>query len=220
MRAMLMRELIVSARRAAAPITVCVVSALLISFVLVWWPGVPVLAAPASLYEQTRILHWVVLAVALPWTAVRAAPHDRGDNFVLMSALTGVAPTSVVAGKILSTFVVLVLIILTGLPPLIIAQQAAAVSAGTVVFDLLPCAGLALLVAASSTASILVLRDSIFGWLATTTVTGVVLIVAVSWTPDTMAVGTVCGLVGGIASAAICAWSNGSLRYLGDAGAA
>jgi len=220
MRAMLMRELIVSARRAAAPITVCVVSALLISFVLVWWPGVPVLAAPASLYEQTRILHWVALAVALPWTAVRSAPHDRADNFVLMSALTGVAPTSVVAGKILSTLVVLVLIILTGLPPLIIAQQAAAVSASTVVFDLLPCAGLALLVAASSTASILVLRDSIFSWLATTTVTGVVLIVAVSWTPDTMAVGTVCGLVGGIASAAICAWSNGSLRYLSDAGAA
>jgi hypothetical protein len=218
MRAVMTRDLIVAARRAAAALTVCSVAALLIAFVLIWSPGVPVLA-PLNLYEQTRLLHWWVLAAALPWTAVRSAPHDRGDDFVLMAAFIGVPPASAVAGKILAMFVLLVLVILTGLPALLIAQQAAAVSLGTVARDLFPLAGLALLVAAASTASILMLRDSLPAWLATTTITAVVLFAAVVWTSGTAAVGALCALAGAIGSASVCTWSNGSLRYLGHGAA-
>ena len=219
MRATMMRELIVAARTAATALTVCVIAAVLIAFVLIWWPGVSLLA-PASLYEQTRVLHWAVLAAALPWIAVRAVPHDHGNDFVLLAAFIGVPPASVVAGKILAMFVVLLLVILTGLPALLIAQQAAAVSLGTVLRDLLPCAGLALLVAVSSTASILILRDSLLSWLATATIPAVVLFAAVASASGTAAAGALCALVGAIGSASVCTWSNGSLRYLGDAGAA
>jgi hypothetical protein len=186
--------------------------------VLVWWPGVSVLA-PVNLYEQTRLLQWAVLAVALPWAAVRSAPPDHGDDFVLMTAFVGVPPASAVAGKILATFVVLVVVILTGLPAILIAQQAAAVSLATVARDLVPLAGLALLVAASSTASILIVRDSLRGWLATTSITAVVLLAAAASASGTAAIGALCALVGAIGSASVCSWSNGSLRYLGHGAA-
>ena len=218
MRAMMMREVIGAARAAATALTVCVVAALLIAFVLIWWPGVPVLA-PLSLYEQTRLLHWALLAGALPWAAARSASHDQGDEFVLVAAFVAVPPATVVAGKILATFVVLLLIILTGLPALLIAQQAAAVPLVTVARDLLPLPGLALLVAASSTASILMLRDSLRSWLATTTIAAAVLLAALVFASGTAAVGALCALAGTIGSASVCTWSNGSLRYLGHGAA-
>jgi hypothetical protein len=218
-RVLLTRELIVAARRAATPLTVCIVAALLTGFVLVWWPGVAILA-PLSLYEQTRILHWMVIAAALPWVAVRSASRDHGDSFVLMAALAGAPPASVVAGKILSTFVVLALVIFAGLPPLLVAQQAAAIPFAAVVRDLVPCLGLAFLVATSSTASTLIFRDSVLSWLATTTLTAAVLIAAASWLSGTAAIGALCTLVGAVGSVLVCHWSNGALRYLDDASAA
>jgi hypothetical protein len=218
MRAMAARELIVFARRAAIVLSACGIAALLMAFVLVWSPGVPVLV-PMNLYEQTRVLHWVLLAAALPWTAVRSAPADRGDDFVLMAAFTGVRPADVVAGKIVGMFVMLVVVILTGLPALVIAQQAAAVPLPSVFGDLLPLFGLALLVAVSSTASILIVRDSLRAWLTATTVAIVVLFAASGWASGTTGGGLLCALAGVVGAGWVCAWSNTSLRYLGCADA-
>lgn len=219
MRAVVTRELIVVARRAAVALTSCGIAGLLTAFVLVWSPGVSVLA-PMNLYGQARVLHWIVLIAALPWTAVRSAPTDRGDAFVLMSAFTGLRPATIVAGKIVAMFAVLVLVVLTGLPGLVIAQQAAAVPLATVINDLLPLFGLALLVAVSSTWSILVVPASLGSWLTASTVAGVVLMASAGWAAGTPEVGWLCALAGVAGAGWICSWSTGSLRYLGCSDAA
>jgi hypothetical protein len=214
-----MREMIVAARRAAVAVTACCVAALLTAFVLVWSPGVPVLA-PMNLYEQARLLHWVVLAVALPWTAVRAAPADRGDALVLMTAFTGLRPATTVGGKIVAMFAVLVCVVLTGLPGLLVAQQATAVPVLAVVTDFVSLLGLALLVATAATWSILAVPDSLNRWLVATALTVVVLLTAASWASGTLAVGLVCALTGAAGAGWVCSRADDSLRYLGGPDAA
>jgi hypothetical protein len=215
MRALLTRELIVSARRPAVTLSACGIAILLTGFVLVWAPGVAVLA-PMSLYEQTRALHWLLLAVALPWTALRSAAADRGDALVLLTVFTGLRPGRVVLGKIIATFVVLVLVIMTGLPSLVIAQQAAAVPFRVVLGDLLPLLGIALLVAVSATASILVVADTLGAWLAATGAVLLVLLGMPNWMRTPGSIGLTAALVGLIAAGWMHERSSRLLRHLED----
>ena len=163
MRALAGRELILAARSGSIPLAAFVVLALSTAFVVAWAPGVPVLA-PMNLYEQARRLTWLLLAAVLPWTVVRASPFDRGDAIVLMAALAGVRHTSAILVKVVASFAVQSLVILAAVPALVLAQQSAAVSLTGVFTDLLPVFGLALLIAALATASILVAANKLRAW--------------------------------------------------------
>lgn len=215
MRALVTRELIVAARRPAVVLAACGIAAGLTGFVLAWAPGVP-LGASMNLYDQTRVLHWLLLVVALPWTAVRSASAERGDDLVVMATFMGVPPGRVVLGKILSTFIVLVLVSVSGLPALVIAQQAAAVPLWAVVVDVLPLPGIALLAAVSAMASILVASDTVGAWLAGAGAVLAVLLAAAIWTSSMAAVGFVAAVAGLAVAGFAVAGSTRRLCYLGD----
>jgi hypothetical protein len=218
MHALVARELIVAARRSAVPLTACGIAAVLTAFVFVWSPGVSVLA-PMNLYEQTRLLHWILLGAALPWTAVRSAPGERADAFVLMAAFTGLRPATVVVGKTVAMTGVLTLVVLTGLPALVLAQQAAAVPFVTVLRDLLPLLGVALLVAVAATASILMVAGSLTAWLAAAGIASIVLLPAARWAPDASTAGLLSALAATIGAGYVRSWSDGALRFLQDGNA-
>lgn len=214
MGALATRELIVAARTAAVPLASLGILALLTVFVLAWSPGVSVVAT-MNLYEQARVLHWVLLAAALPWVAVRCSPRERGQALVMVTAFIGLRPASVITAKVLASFIVLVSVTLTGLPGLVMAQQAAAAPLGSVLADLLPLLGLALLIAASSNAAVLLAADGLRAWLwAAGTVTAI-LVTAVGWTPELSRVGVLCALAGVLATASMCSTAGRSLTYLG-----
>ena len=99
MRAIIRRELIVAARRPAVGIAASAIALVLVAFVLVWAPGLPLLP-DLNLYEQARVLDRGLLTIVLPWLAARIASADREDAFVRLSALTAVPPATLVAAKV------------------------------------------------------------------------------------------------------------------------
>jgi hypothetical protein len=219
MRAVAVRELIVAARTIAVPLSGWVIATLLVAFVGVWSPGVSVLA-PMDLYEQTRLLHWIVLAVVLPWLGVRVSSRERADAAVMMGALTGLNPALVVASTIAARFAVLQLVSLAAIPALIVSQQIAAVPLTFVLRDLMPLLGLVALVAVSSTASVFIASTPPGQWLLSTGIVAAVLVAVALLGAGTMAAGLVCWLAGGTGGAALCVASQRSLLYLRDAYAA
>jgi hypothetical protein len=218
MGALATRELIVAARTAAVPLTSLVSLGLLTAFVLVWSPGVNVLA-PMNLYEQARALHWLLLATMLPWAAVRCSPRDRGDAGVVTIAFLGVQPASAIAAKVLASSVILVAVVLTGVPGLVMAQQAAAVPMTLVFADLLPLLGLVILVAASATAAILYTSDGLRAWLWTWSIVAAILGAAMRWMMDLSSAGVVCAVAGIVAMLCLQVTAGSFLTYLGDADA-
>jgi len=214
MLAMVTRELIVAARRPAVPLAACAVALLLAWFVLVWFPGIALLA-PWDFHQQTRVLLWLVLAILLPWAAVRSALAERSGAFVRLACFTAVQPAVVVAGKILGTFTVLVMITVTAVPVLVIAQQMAAVPFTTVIADVVPLIGTALFVAVSATASTLLIPDRLSAWVATTLITWGALVVAARWLADAMALGLGAAVIGLAGAGWLCVWSSRSLLFLG-----
>ena len=218
MTALLIRELIVAARRAAVPLTSLLILVLLTAFVLVWSPGVNVLA-PMNLYEQARALHWLLLATMLPWAAVRCSPRDRGDAGVVTIAFLGLQPSSAIATKVLASSVILSAIVLTGVPGLVMAQQAAAASMTQVIADLVPLLGLVILAAASATAAILYTADGLRAWLWTWSSVAAILGAAVYWTMDLSSAGVACAVAGGGVILCLQATAGTLLTYLGGADA-
>ena len=205
MRTLATRELIVATRTAAVPLAALLVLVFSTAFVLVWMPGVPMLA-PANLYEQARAVHWILLAGVLPWAAVRCSPVDRSEALVLMAALVRARPGVAVTAKVLGSCAVLMTIVLTGLPALVLAQQAAAVPMSRVFADLLPVAGLTLLVAATATAAILFAADELRAWLWASAIVVGVLLAAARWTSGLAAAGWLCAAAAVVAIAVV--WSS------------
>jgi hypothetical protein len=219
MRAVAVRELIVAARTIAVPLSGWTIATLLVAFVGIWSPGVSVLA-PMNLYEQTRLLQWVVLAVVLPWLAVRVSSRERADAAVMMGALTGLHPALVIASTIVARFAVLQLVSLAAIPALVISQQISAVPLTFVPRDLIPVSGLVALVAVSSTASVFIASTTPGQWLLSAAIVGAILGSASLLGASTIVAGLACLLAGGTGGAALCAAGQRSLLYLRDAHAA
>lgn len=192
MRALTAREFVAATRSAAVPIAGLVCLATSAAFILSWSPGVPLLA-PMNLYAQTRALQWLVLALVLPWAIVRSSPMDHGDSIELMAALGRTGSGSAVWAKVLGSSGVAIVVILAGLPGLVLAQQAVAMPAGSVVTDLLSFTGLAVLVAATATGAMLFARDALRAWLLASGIVSGVMIAIVALRPQVPQVGLLCG---------------------------
>jgi hypothetical protein len=204
MRALATRELTVATRTAAVPLAAIAILAVSTAFVLVWTPGITTLA-PLTLYEQARAVHWTTLAVILPWTAVRCSPVDRTEAVVLMAGLIRAQAGTATAAKVIGAFAVQIAVVLTGLPAMVLAQQAAAAPMVRVFTDLIPLFGLALLVAAASTASILFAADGLRAWLWASVIVFGMMLLAINWTPQLSRVGWLCATAGIVGTAGLCA---------------
>jgi hypothetical protein len=202
MRGLIARELTVATRSAAVPAAGLVLLAASTAFVLAWAPGVALLA-PMDLYDQTRGVQWILLALVLPWAAVRSSPVDRTDSVELLAALARTRTGSAMVAKVVGSFAVSMMVILTGLPALILAQQAAAIPMSSVLIDLLLLAGLALLVAATTTGAILVARDGLRAWLCASAVVFGVMLAAVAWAPRVSSLALLCAAAGALGTAGL-----------------
>jgi hypothetical protein len=151
----------------------------------------------------SRELTVAARTAALPLAAL--AILAASTAFVLTwAALVRIGPARAIAGKIAGSLLVQGVVILTGLPALVLAQQAGAVPMAGVAADLLPLFGLALLIAAASTAAILLAADEVRAWIWSSLLVFTVLLSAAAVAPDLARLGAVCALAGCGGTAFLC----------------
>ena len=128
MRAVVLREALVAARRPAL-VSAAIVTATLLALLPVVWGvrGIPTFGG-ISLYDQQFRLEWILALVLLPWTAARVIASERGDDLVGLSALTAVQPSRLLLARLLAATIALVAVIAGALPVVISAQQMSAVA--------------------------------------------------------------------------------------------
>lgn len=177
MRAMVLREALVAARRPAL-VGAAIVSATLLALFPVAWGvrGIPTLGG-VSLYDQQFRLEWILALVLLPWTAARVIANERGDDLVGLSALTALQPSRLLVARLLAATIALAAVIAGALPVVISAQQMSAVAASRLVADQLALLAFALPAGIITVWWMQLTTDRLLGWLgaAATTIIGVTL---------------------------------------------
>ena len=154
MRAVVLRETLVAARRPAL-VAAAIVSATLLALFPVAWGvrGIPTLGG-ISLYDQQFRLEWILALVLLPWTAARVVATERGDDLVGLSVLTAIQPSRL-----------LLVVIGAALPVVISAQQMSAIPATRVIADQLALLAFALPAAIITVWWMQVATPRLLGWL-------------------------------------------------------
>jgi hypothetical protein len=199
MRAIVLREALVAARRPAL-VTMAILCAVILALFPIAWGerGVPT-ADGASLYGQQFRLEWILLMLLLPWTAARVGAKERADDLVSLSAVTAIPPSRTLLARLLATAAALALVIGAALPVVISAQQMSAIPLSRVISDQLALLMFALPVAVVTVWWMQVVADRLLGWLASaaTTVLLVLLARLVVATMDQAAMAlAVCSLAG------------------------
>ena len=178
MRAVVLREALVAARRPAL-VSAAIVSATLLALFPVAWGvrGIPTFGG-ISLYDQQFRLEWILALVLLPWTAARVIATERGDDLVGLSALTAVQPSRLLLARLLAATIALVAVIAGALPVVISAQQMSAVVASRLVADQLALLTFALPAAIITVWWMQLTTDRLLGWLGAAATTLVVVTLA------------------------------------------
>ena len=178
MRAVVLREALVAARRPALVGAAIVGAALLALFPLAWGVrGIPTLGG-ISLYDQQFRLEWILALVLLPWTAARVMATERADDFVGLSALTAIQPSRLLLARLLATAIALVAVIAGALPVVISAQQMSAVAASRLVADQVALLTFALPAAIITVWWMQLTTDRLLGWLGAAATTVIVVTLA------------------------------------------
>jgi hypothetical protein len=178
MRAVVLREALVAARRPALVGAAIATAALLALFPIAWGVrGIPTLGG-ISLYDQQFRLEWILALVLLPWTAARVTATERGDDFVGLSALTAIQPSRLLLARLLATAIALVAVIAGALPVVISAQQMSAVAASRLVADQVALLTFALPAAIITVWWMLLTTDRLLGWLGAAATTLIVVTLA------------------------------------------
>ncbi|HMJ83742.1 MAG TPA: hypothetical protein VK504_11270 [Vicinamibacterales bacterium] len=174
MRAVVLREALVAARRPAL-VSAAIVSATLLALFPVAWGarGIPTFGG-ISLYDQQFRLEWILALVLLPWTAARVIATERGDDLVGLSALTAVQPSRLLLARLVAATIALVAVIAGALPVVISAQQMSAVVASRLVVDQLALLAFALPAATITVWWMQMTTDRLLGWLGASATTLVV----------------------------------------------
>jgi len=178
MRAVVLREALVAARRPAL-VSAAVVSATLLALFPVAWGvrGIPTFGG-INLYDQQFRLEWILALVLLPWTAARVIATERGDDLVGLSALTAVQPSRLLLARLVAATIALVAVIAGALPVVISAQQMSAVVASRLVVDQLALLAFALPAATITVWWMQMTTDRLLGWLGAAATTLVVVALA------------------------------------------
>jgi len=178
MRAVVLREALVAARRPALVGAAIVGAALLALFPLAWGVrGIPTLGG-ISLYDQQFRLEWILALVLLPWTAARVMATERADDFVGLSALTAIQPSRLLLARLLATAIALVAVIAGALPVVISAQQMSAVAASRLVADQVALLTFSLPAAIITVWWMQLTTDRLLGWLGAAATTVIVVTLA------------------------------------------
>ena len=165
MRAILLREALVAARKPALVAMTIVSVSLLALFPVVWGVrGIPSLDG-ATLYDQHVRLEWILAMVLLPWTAARVIATDRADDLVGLSAAAGLPPSRVLLARLLAATIALAAVVAGALPAVVSAQQMSAVPLSRVVADQLALLAFALPAAVITVWWMQLSKDRLLGWL-------------------------------------------------------
>jgi hypothetical protein len=209
-----LRELAIMTRRTPFIAVMAVHAALLAAFLLIWGDGVPLLAG--SVYEQTRLADWILLAALLPWTAVRVAADERGDDIVRLSSVTGLAPAHLVAGKLAAAFAALWLIVLSAAPVMIRAQAMSAAPLARVLHDEAAFAVFAAMVGVVAAAWLVACRDRLARWLAAAATTAALLVIAHVTVRTSLSAAALFAVITAAVGVALVRRADASWRYLVD----
>jgi hypothetical protein len=178
MRALILREALVAARRPALVGAAMVSAGLLALFPIAWGVrGIPTLGG-ISLYDQQFRVEWILALVLLPWTAARVIATERGDDLVGLSALTAIQPSRLLLARLVAAAIALVAVIAGALPVVISAQQMSAVSASRLVADQLALLAFALPAAIITVWWMQLTTDRLLGWLGAAATTLIVVTLA------------------------------------------
>jgi hypothetical protein len=180
------------------------------AFVLTWSDGVPTLGGTFS--DQMMSLQTALLCMLLPWTAVRCFGIDEMRGLVVLALMTGSRASSVIAAKAVGVCAALTAIVISGGPYAILAQQISARPASVVALEMLRLIALAMVVAALSTAGVLISLNRLGLWLLTTAATAAAVYIVPNNRLSTIVFLGI-GLVGAVM---LSSRASGSSRYLPD----
>jgi hypothetical protein len=202
MRATVLREALVVARKPALVTVAIVCAALLALFPAVWGVrGIPTLDG-ASLYDQQFRLEWILVLLLLPWTAARVIADERADDLVILSAVTAIPPSRMLLARLLATTAALTLVIGGALPVVISAQQMSGTPLPLLIVDQLALMAFALPVAVVTVWWMQIAANRLLGWLGSAATT-VLLVLLARLAGATMDQAAIVLAVGAVAGAAI-----------------
>ena len=205
------RNLVLIVRHEGFLIATTVHLVVLTSFVLIWGDGLPVWRDDPVLVQLLR-LDLALLAVILPWVAIRCSPDEGHDGLVQLSAVTARRPSRIIAARTAGVGCALVTLVLSATPMFVFAQQVSALPASMVLRALLPAVALAVLVAVIATAVSVFLGGRLSSWLAATVTTVLTVSAASSATQS------VAGMLGvaGVVAVVLAMSADRRLRYLSE----
>jgi hypothetical protein len=122
----------------------------------------------------------LLLAVLLPWTAIRCMASGDLPGLAMLAALTGARSSAAVAAKALAVSAALAATVLSGMPFAVLAEQISARPALQIVPQLATSLALAAFVGALSTAAVVMRLQRLSAWLLTTVVS-VAVASAITW---------------------------------------
>jgi hypothetical protein len=214
---LVLHELDVMARRPALRAIIALHVGLLAMFLVAWGDGrgVPLLA-PRSIYEQLRLIQVPLLALLLPWVAARSL-DERRDDFVRLSAVTGLRPSLLLGAKAIALVVSLTAVALAGLPVAMIASRMSVAEAGALMMDEAATAGIALAAGSACLISCVAARGRVAGWAGATLAVLSIVFAALNTTTSPAAAGVVAAAAGLPAMALLIGLADSRLRYLSEA---
>lgn len=217
MGAIFQRELDVVARRPAFILSICAHVMILTAFVLAWsgGPEVPVLGGRVF-YQQVRFVQAVLLTIMLPWIAARSVADERGDDVVLLAALTAVRPSRLMLARICAVLVALSSVVVSGLPVAVIASRMSGVPISRMFGDQAAIMALVLIACATSLGWRHVCRGRLAGWAIAGISTGALVVAARLALPSFAATACALATIGGVTLLVITVRSDRSLRYLSE----
>lgn len=203
------RALVLAVRHEGFLIATAVHLAALTAFVLIWGDGVPVWRGEPVLTQFVRF-DTALLAAILPWVAIRCSPDAGPNGLTHLAVATACRPSSIVAARAAGTSGALLMLVSSGLPLFVLAQQISGLPASMVLRALLPMAALAVVVAAFAGAASVFLSGRLSSWIASTVAT----IVVVNTTSTTIPGVTAMVAVAALASIVMTTSADRRLRYL------
>jgi hypothetical protein len=216
MRAVLVREALVVARRPAVVSIVVVYSGLLALFLSAWGgQRVPVLAG-ATIYAQLYLVQCVLLMAMMPWAAARAVATERADDLVRLSAILALPPSRIVVARLFAAAIAPALVVAGGLPVALIAQQMSAVPAARALIDQLTLLTYALPAAVVTAWWMQIASDRLLGWLGATASAIVLVAMVRSVFPVAATAAIVCGACGIAGGVVLASRADVWSRYMQD----
>jgi hypothetical protein len=165
MRAVYWRDLVVMSRIRPLVVALAAHVTLLASFLLAWSGVARVPHLPGdNLYEQQRGLQGGLIAVILPWIVCRFLAAERRETWSALSFVTDLSPSRLFDVRLLAPATFGMILVVSGLPLALIAQQTSAIPARRVFFDVCLLALFAIASVVVTMSAALRVRTAIAGW--------------------------------------------------------